>query len=121
VVFAELLITSKHYMRGVTAIDGDWMLDTPGNVFKKATQQHHQQQPQQQQQNTPGGSLVLKRAHATASNKAAFTAESGGNVKSNSTTSNYPNNGKNARPASGTGGATPHFGASNFAQNIHNN
>ena len=33
VIYAELLITSKQYMRGVTSIDGEWLVGTP--FFKK--------------------------------------------------------------------------------------
>jgi HrpA-like RNA helicase len=36
VVYAELLITSKHYMRSVTAIEGSWLAEVAPNFFRKA-------------------------------------------------------------------------------------
>ena len=35
VVFAELLITSKRYMRCVTAVEGAWLLDSNPDLFKQ--------------------------------------------------------------------------------------
>ena len=36
VVFAELLITTKHYMRNVTAVEGSWLMELAPNLFKRA-------------------------------------------------------------------------------------
>jgi HrpA-like RNA helicase len=38
VVFAELLITTKHYMRNVTAVDGSWLMELAPNLFKRAVE-----------------------------------------------------------------------------------
>jgi HrpA-like RNA helicase len=35
VVYSDLLITTKQYMRGVTAVDGTWLEDLPNGLFKK--------------------------------------------------------------------------------------
>lgn len=35
VVYSDLLITSKQYMRGITAIQSEWLEDIPGGLFKK--------------------------------------------------------------------------------------
>lgn len=35
VVYSDLLITTKQYMRGVTAVEGDWLEELPGGLFKK--------------------------------------------------------------------------------------
>ena len=35
-VFAELLITSKHYMRNITVIDESWLPELVPTIFKKA-------------------------------------------------------------------------------------
>ena len=36
VVFAELLITSKQYMRNVTAVEGSWLMECAPALFKRA-------------------------------------------------------------------------------------
>ena len=38
VVYSDLLITSKQYMRGITAIESEWLEDVPGGLFKKYKQ-----------------------------------------------------------------------------------
>lgn len=36
IVYSELLITTKHYMRNVTAVEGCWLMELAPNLFKKA-------------------------------------------------------------------------------------
>jgi hypothetical protein len=36
VVYAELLITTKQYMRSVTAIEGSWLQEAAPTLFKHA-------------------------------------------------------------------------------------
>ena len=38
IVYSELLITTKHYMRNVTAVDGSWLMEVAPNLFKRAVE-----------------------------------------------------------------------------------
>ena len=38
IVYSELLITTKHYMRNVTAVDGSWLMEVAPHLFKRAIQ-----------------------------------------------------------------------------------
>ena len=36
IVYSELLITTKHYMRNVTAVEGSWLMEVAPDLFKRA-------------------------------------------------------------------------------------
>ena len=81
-VYAELLVTSRHYVRTVCAVEADWLEGAGGGLFRKSVpapaapseqkgimgqhQQHHHQhqhqhQHQQNQQGIRGGGYKLKK------------------------------------------------------------
>ena len=48
VVFSELLVTTKSYMRGVTAVEGDWLLGAgggTGGLFTKVPVEDKEEKP----------------------------------------------------------------------------
>jgi len=54
VVFAEVVVTTKPYMRGVTAVDARWLVELCPHAFAFQQRATEQQQQQQQAGNVPG-------------------------------------------------------------------